>query len=211
MSDKVSIIDPRTIQVMTHLADLQWSIPLLKWPGKFDTILDIGAYCGNVSALARILNPRAEIVAIEPNPLVFPLLCDNLKGLNIATHRLALGNGSTGKMSSNSRDIGNTFVPGDECESMTLGNIIKLTKFTDDKRLLIKLNCEGGESSIWEDDASVKVMAAAAVVIIECHGTTNIHRFHKLAKLLNVQPIELKTRHPRHQDYYFARDFLVKT
>ena len=205
MSNKVSILNPYTIQIMTHLADSQWSIPLLKWPSKFDTILDIGAYCGNVSALARILNPRAEIVAIEPNPLVYPLLCDNLNGLNITTHMLALGNGTTGKMSSNSKDIGNTFIPGDECESMTLGNMIKLTKFTNGKKLLIKLNCEGGELSIWNDEASVKVMSQASVVIIECHGITNIHRFRKFAKRLNVQPIELKTRHPRHQDYYFTK------
>jgi FkbM family methyltransferase len=44
-------------------------------------ILDLGAHCGAATVLFALRYPRAEVVAVEANPLLFPLLQRNVAAL----------------------------------------------------------------------------------------------------------------------------------
>lgn len=203
-------MDNRTCGHLANLAKGEWVKPILLFPKKFDIFVDIGAYCGSISILAKILNPDAEVLAIEPNIDVFNILQKNVSEMGIATHRLALNNGLRGTMSSKSISVRNTFVAGKKddcntCNSMTLADIVlKLTSFKNGKRLYIQMNCEGGESSVFEHEPSIEILSLVDVLVIECHGNDNIKSFLKLVEkrfCMSHVMTKLRTKNKRHANF----------
>ena len=47
-------------------------------PGDIDTFLDIGANCGRTSLQAKVLNPTARVISIEPCINTFEILQANM-------------------------------------------------------------------------------------------------------------------------------------
>lgn len=65
--------------------------PLAQIP--FKIIIDIGGNIGAFAVHARSLFPESRIISVEPGPEAFKILCENASGLNIETHKMAMGNG----------------------------------------------------------------------------------------------------------------------
>ena len=68
---------------------------------KQSAILDIGAYIGEFSILARIKNPHVHIHLFEPNIVNLEQLKKNIIGLNIEASNLAISNKSERVLFSN--------------------------------------------------------------------------------------------------------------
>jgi FkbM family methyltransferase len=54
-------------------------------------VLDIGANVGAFSLWALHRWPKAQVIAWEPNPTIFPYLKQNCSGLKVSTYPLAIG------------------------------------------------------------------------------------------------------------------------
>src|SRR4030067_1491171 len=84
---------------------LLWAIGTNQWqylrffpPGLIKGVIDLGAHVGAYSLLARMLQPLAEIVAIEPDPQSYSILCANVSSLGVQTIHCALGAGRLAHM-----------------------------------------------------------------------------------------------------------------
>ena len=61
--------------------------------GHFDTIIDIGANAGVFCIQARVLNPKARILAFEPYQVPRSYLEQNMKQFKVEIYPVALGDG----------------------------------------------------------------------------------------------------------------------
>lgn len=122
--------------------------------GQVKTIIDIGANIGAFSLLAACLFPGARRIAVEPSLQNLELLKENLAGTGAECHQFALGDGKCVSMVRDSRWSGS-----DHCVSNPSGTIAS-RRFSDLMRelnvpkagLLVKVDCEGGEFHLVDDD-----------------------------------------------------------
>lgn len=140
----------------------------------FDYVVDIGANIGVFSVMMRILNPNAQIIAIEPHNETFSYLLQNINMLNISSEQIALGDGS--ELYFKARDdehiLNHMFVKeksGHSVNSITLYDIFNRYKLDIKKRYILKFDCEGGEQSLLYTQGSELIIKNAEHVSMEIH------------------------------------------
>lgn len=152
---------------------------------RHDTIMnmvDIGANVGIISILARLLNPRMNIVAVEPHIKTYEQLVSNVENLGIKTLNGALGNGETFYLTKQGKkDVCNKFSVKDEVkddislevQSYRIQDIFKMYNFNPDNTLL-KMDCEGAESFMVGDVESEKILRKTKIIIMEAHNSHKV-------------------------------------
>lgn len=133
------------------------------------TIVDIGANIGSFSLLVSMLYPEARRIAIEPSSSNFALLEENMIALNVECKKFALGDGSNKRLQHDERFSGSDYVyndPNGPIISKTLSQIFEELKIETDG-LIVKMDCEGGELSLTEQD--MKYLSGVEYLICEVH------------------------------------------
>ena len=154
-------------------------------PGEIDFFLDIGANVGTVSLQAKVLLPKAKVISLEPARDTFEILERNMqqwKSTGIKLYNVALGDGSLmsfhrkGKAGSGM----NRFYNQDEkdkwrknyeyeIESKTIKQIFEDYKIDVEKKYIIKIDCEGGERFLLNDDRSIDIIKNSECLSMEIH------------------------------------------
>jgi len=167
-------------------------------------LLDIGANLGIVSIAARAMNPHVRIIAIEPHHYTAASLVTNTAPYNIEVCVHGMGNGSKFSMQHEDSPGFSPFTatacptpePAKEhCTyqsyGMTLHDIIcnyHVTR-TKGRKIGIKIDCEGGESALLEDQKSTNKLVTSLTI---CRGFCGmeIHTGEKYASYLsNGSPV----------------------
>ncbi len=129
-------------------------------PTDINYFIDIGANIGTTTIQAKVLNPIAKIIALEPTKNTFKCLESTLfywKNTGIESHNIALGDGKKmyfhekgGERGGNNRFYYETetqWIPENtyEIESKTLKQIFTDYNININKSYILKIDCEGGE------------------------------------------------------------------
>ena len=140
------------------------------------TILDIGANVGVFALHARELFPRAGICCVEPHPSSYECLVKNTAELNIAALNIALGrgrqlrccaalHGSSYSQFNAQGEPGGALVAsaplGAICAAFGIGCSTQST--------LIKIDCEGGETALFNDGEALAIINGAQALMLELH------------------------------------------
>lgn len=136
----------------------------------FDSILDVGGNVGVFSTFARLLNPSASVIALEPCKATAETLRGNTRLLGVTVEPCALGSGEQLRLGDTGYS-GSTYFSssanGYEVESIPLSTLIQKHGIKD--RYFLKIDCEGGEWSILSDKKSNEIFANAKGIGIEIH------------------------------------------
>jgi len=143
------------------------------------TFIDIGGNIGMVSIMARVLFPFARIVSIEPAKDTFELLKSNVKNLAIECYNEALGPGVPLWFYRQRFKGLHKFINDEEIKkwstvveyqtiSKSLPDIIKSHKIDLSVPFILKVDCEGGEKYLRNDE-SIEVMKQAVQICTELH------------------------------------------
>lgn len=158
------------------------------------TILDIGANVGFYSVAFRFFQPRARIVAIEPDFDSYNFLVNNTKNLSIETYKMALGNGeSVGKIAGRN-SLSNAYSPNSnekKCESLLLSDMIKKYNI-DTNDLFIKIDTEGAEEAILNHNPSEEIIRKSLGTSMEIHHRCCNYKF--INRINIVERIENRDR-----------------
>jgi FkbM family methyltransferase len=140
-------------------------------------VLDVGAHVGTFSCLLGAVHPRAIVDALEPSPEALSFLRRNIEanglGDRVRVHEAALAaqSGSAvldvrGEASIHSRLSGDEETEGTEVQTMSFDDAVAAAGGLVD---LVKLDCEGGEYSLYE--SSPHSWRAVRRVVLEYHAT----------------------------------------
>jgi len=154
-----------------------------------DLVIDIGAHVGIFSTYASSLSKNGKIYSFEPLKENFKLLNfhKDLNNLNITTSNFGI-DGEVGKKIfyvNNKNSGGNSLIEGKyktkkiEIETIKLSDFCKKEKIT--KIDFLKIDCEGSEYSILENDE--KFLSFTNKIIMETHPFEGKSVF-KLIKIL---------------------------
>ncbi len=149
-----------------EFSELEWML-LQRYCNANDTVVEVGANIGaHTVSFAKAVSPRGRVVAIEPQPVIFRMLCANLalNGLlNADTHQCGCG-AADGTMSVPSLDYEaeNNFGgaslepyddarPADAVPVRRLDDVLKTQRRVD----LIKIDVEGMETDVLKGGAAV--------------------------------------------------------
>lgn len=155
-----------------------------------DIVFDIGANVGIFTRYARALFPKAKIVAVEPNPencAHFRKFTDrnNIWLMEYALGKGELFHGTTARNGSgetylsaglgypledmieavNRRDLG---LESSTVPAMTLEEIVA-SRWRKGEKMLLKIDCEGAENTIWGDRKSMDILRQADYLAMEVH------------------------------------------
>lgn len=148
-----------------------------------DVIFDLGANVGTFSKFARELFPNALIVAVEPDPKNIEHFKEyfNPDENNTVLYEFAIGNGTVyrdTKAANGSHECylspfmgyediaeGDTLVKT-KTESLVLDFCLK---YTADKKFMFKIDIEGSETAIFEDELSMEILGRADYIAMEIH------------------------------------------
>ena len=155
---------------------------------RVNTIIDIGAHVGFFSLFARMLYPKAIIHAYEPNPILWPHLSTHANYAEIKAVASAVGltNGHV------SLDF-----PGDSVFTQTRNDeagMVKLTSIHDvvehigGRVDLLKLDCEGAEWEILQDEETLK---RVGMIVMEYH-LLDKHTVSELLGLFGKNGFEIR-------------------
>jgi FkbM family methyltransferase len=140
-------------------------------------IIDVGANNGLFSLWAREKGAE-KIISVEPNPATYQILAQNAAGLNITTLERAIGKKDGEHVQVIRRSEfgeidGRTYVIPSESgtETISLDTLVKM--FEDDKPILLKCDCEGGEYDLFYG-ASQEALNRVQTICMEMHE--NIYR-----------------------------------
>ena len=149
-------------------------------------VYDIGANIGFFSIAARVLWPQAIIRAFEPCPETFALLQQNAAYWRIDTENSALALGDV-RIARDQRSDGSHYcLPGGAVAGATLGQIIGPLAA---EPYLVKLDCEGGELVLFNDQDSLDALALASHWAMEYHpNRTNIPAGRAFVILAQADP-----------------------
>ena len=150
---------------------------------KQSAILDIGAYIGEFSILARMNNPHVHIHLFEPNVLNLKQLKKNIIGLNIEASNLAISNKSEKVLFSNQKAVSKIINNQTSDYPSFEVNTTTLDKYQKEKNIiirLIKIDTEGNEFKILSGASNLLNNYSP---IICCEVLTN-KAGHKLTTLL---------------------------
>lgn len=168
-------------------------------------IIDAGSNIGIFTRFAHELFPQAFIIAVEPNPDNCAVFRKFTKpDENICLLEMAIGrgrtyrktdatNGSNEEYLSLSDHIKQEDIEGSgraeisEVELVMFDELVNDWFFPDD-RMLIKIDIEGNENTIWEHKESLEALSLADYIVIEIHPTafTGIEQEKAKQNLLNA-------------------------
>jgi FkbM family methyltransferase len=140
--------------------------------GERPLIVDVGANIGASSVFFAMVYPEARVVAVEPEPANYALLCANVEGLGVrclqaaaASHpgRTRLLDPGIGPWGYRTEPSG----PGVEVPQITLSQIFQEHGGPPYYPYLVKIDIEGGEKDLFEAD--LDWVKNTPVVIIELH------------------------------------------
>ncbi len=151
-------------------------------PGDISTFIDIGACIGHITIMAKILNPTARIIAFEPYIETFNVLARNMRSWRregIECHNIALGDGTGLCFIKGSHKGVHRFCTIDEKEfwpddpiivqSKTLANIFKDYKISTSEPYIIKIDCEGGERFLLQQEDDLEIIRGSVQTAMEIH------------------------------------------
>ena len=129
-------------------------------PGSMDYFLDIGGCVGTTSVLFKAMDPFCKVIAIEPCKEDFETMQQVAGMWGVKCHRLALGNGEP-LCFGRRKQGGHRFYTQQEKQwwpdkweyytpSMPLSKLVPY--FHIDGRYIIKVDTEGGERFLLDDD-----------------------------------------------------------
>ena len=177
---------------------------LFKETQKGDICIDIGANIGDASLIFWLAGAKT-IYAIEPHPIAFKELKNNLKGIkNIKLFNFAISNkngkeklylhkeirgdndinnllkySQSSSILNSKNNVGSTFF---EIETYTLNKFLKNYDFFP---TIIKCDIEGAEYEIYEDFIEFAKDRKLRTLLIECHAKKNIDFQEKHNKFIN--------------------------
>jgi FkbM family methyltransferase len=177
---------------------------ILEHAEQCSNFLDIGANLGIVSRAYRRINRAARIVALEPHPFTARHLIANTKGENVEVCLHGMGNNKPFTMNTESAENFTPFraaaLPLDAkpvTSHTTFG--MSLAKILDQYRIgshringkgytAIKIDCEGGESALIDDDQSTRALYDLIFTNGGCVGI-EIHLGEKYPSFLDNEAV----------------------
>lgn len=144
----------------------------------FDNIVDIGANVGCFTIYSHMRHPKANIFAYEPCKETFQNLVETYNFIEHTTFiNKALGDGSclffydTGWSGCNLffKSNESEFQIGYSIESLPLKDMFKEHQISLESKYYIKIDCEGGERFLLDDNESISIMKNACGCGIEVH------------------------------------------
>jgi len=141
----------------------------------FDLIIDVGAATGMFTLLARIMNPTATVVSLEPDSIPFEHLSQNVQNLRVYFEKLALGDGEKRYRLLKDR-IGRTMFspyPTDKTDevvdSARLSDVFYKYGGDLSKKYYIKVDCECGEQWLVGHEPSEEILYNAMAIGMKLH------------------------------------------
>jgi len=127
-------------------------------------IIDVGSTVGSFTVWASRRAPKARLIAIEPNPAVYPYLLENVKQ-NHLEGRVETIEAALGAVPGVPVEVGK----GPTMRLMTLEQVFDETR--TDHCDLLKIDCEGGEYDILLT-APDRLLERVGTIICEYHFPT---------------------------------------
>ena len=179
-----------------------------------DYFLDIGACIGAISVFFKALEPTAKVIAIEPCLKDYEALCNHCIVWGIRCYNIALGNGKplyfqyrgtgthrcyTEKEKELWEPKGKVTIP-----SMTLSEMFQY--FGIKGKYIIKIDTEGGERFLLEDEKAFEIIKGAVQFNVELHrdfgGTLeqwadwfdlfkDTHKLYASVKIINGEKLRI--------------------
>jgi len=143
---------------------------------KINYIIDIGASYGLISIAYKLSRPRTKVYSIEPDPDVYKHLVENVCVLDIKCFNIDLGDGSTfhlekerkTSLCNSYRKEESKYKSEKSSQSFTLHEIIEKCQ-AEGERLLLKVDCEGAEKYLFQNEKSRDILGRCAAISIEMH------------------------------------------
>jgi len=136
-------------------------------PATVRTIVDCGAHLGFSAIFFARKYPQARIVALEPNPTNFSLLCRNVAAFKRITPVQACVTGQSGTVMISTAGAGDSHriveTGGLAVEGMTIAEIC--TRFGIETIDLLKMDIEGGEAEVFANGIDGNIRA----LVMELH------------------------------------------
>lgn len=210
LDDIVSINDPTFIHRKGHKRKFNF-IP--------DVVLDLGANVGVFSRYARQLFPNALIIAVEPDKNNCDIFKEHTSDERIILIEKAIGDGEifkARKAANGSLEVymsKNIGYDDDDFKLFEKSDVqaIKITKLKQyinpGDRVLLKLDIEGNETSIFSDAASMKMLSTIDYIAGELHFFANDGlKLVGVVDLVNESMDQLRKTHDVEQidKYFFA-------
>jgi len=135
-------------------------------------VLDLGANIGASSVFFGTAFPGSRVIAVEPEPANYALLCQNTRGLNILNLQAAIG-AQPGRTRLVDAGIGpwgyRTAVAGagPEVPQVTIPQILAQHGAAPCRPFLVKIDIEGGERDLFA--SNTQWVQQFPVLIIELH------------------------------------------
>jgi FkbM family methyltransferase len=189
-----------------------------------DVIFDIGANVGFFMRFARETFLDAKIVAVEPDLNNFEVLkiCTNPDS-NIVMINCAIGSGKVYRVNGAANGAMESYLSASsaikegefateqfiqtEIQSRRLSDIVK-EHIKEGQTYALKIDCEGGENSIFDHPESVDCLVKADYIAMEVHNTGVTGNGSAIAKLaFNEVAAKLEITHHCRYDHpmFYAR------
>ncbi|MHC4397519.1 MAG: FkbM family methyltransferase [Planctomycetota bacterium] len=146
-------------------------------PGSIDYFLDIGACVGTTSLLFKAIDPWARVIAVEPCKEDFEFMSVAAGTWDIKCYNMALGDGKP-LCFGRKKQGAHRFYTDEEkqwwpekpeyfVDSKTLPQLFEYFKITG--RYIIKVDCEGGERFLLDDQEAIEIVRGTIQFNIEYH------------------------------------------
>ena len=161
------------------------------------TILDVGANVGIFSIAARIRFPKSKIIAFEPNTAVKPYLDQQAATFDFSVFYEAIGaNEGKGNLVTNTGcDTAARISPSVKGEVTITSLSRAIDKFEQNSIDLIKLDCEGFEHQIIDNNGQNGPLVNCRYLSMEYHFGHEMERNHIIQKLEKIGFQVLKSSH----------------
>jgi FkbM family methyltransferase len=148
-------------------------------------IIDCGANVGLATIYFKLKFPNAKIIAFEPDPLVFKLLCKNVD--NFKLNKIELINKGVSYKNGKAKFIGNGDDAGRIASDGELDNfieikVVSLKRYLGKKVHLLKIDIEGAEYEVINDIS--ELLLDVDRIFIEYHSSIN--RTQRLDSILKI-------------------------
>ena len=154
-------------------------------PTDIDNFVDIGANKGTTSLMAKILIPKARIVAFEPCKQIYEeYLLNKVKMWGIECYNIALGDGTPMCFDQRSHSGVNRFYLENKeekkwwpdnykytTESKTIEGLFEDYKINRNETYILKIDCEGGERFLVRDQKkeAIEIIRGSVQTMLEIH------------------------------------------
>lgn len=181
-------------------------------PGEINYFVDIGANVGTTSIMAKILNPTARIIALEPSPQTYKILVANMKQwapTGIECYNVALGDGEDMCLIPRKHSGMHRFCTENEKQwwpeehamtpSKTLAKIFEDYNIPLSDTFILKIDCEGGERFLLsgeQEEQALQIVRHSVQTMFEIHmpfGGTGKQWNSWFKKLSDTHELRFKT------------------